>query len=100
MIRRAAEAGSTRAMLILANFYNEGALGLGYNPAEAKRLIAEPPSSATREPRTCWQASSKTPSNRPSPFVDSRYGPRLDLANPPPYMQEPAAGHASARKGV
>lgn len=40
-IRRAAEAGSTRAMLILANFYNEGALGVGYNPAEAKRLIAE-----------------------------------------------------------
>ena len=29
-----------------------------------------------------------------------RRGPRLDSANPPPYMQEPAAGHGSARKGV
>ena len=28
-------------MLILANFYKEGALGVGYDPEEAKRLIAQ-----------------------------------------------------------
>ena len=33
--------GSTRAMLILANFYNSGAYGVGLNPAEAKSLIAK-----------------------------------------------------------
>jgi TPR repeat protein len=41
MIRRAADSGSTRAMLILANFYNSGAYGVGLNPAEAKSLIAK-----------------------------------------------------------
>lgn len=41
MIRRAADAGFTRAMLILANFYNEGTYGVGYDPAEANRLIAK-----------------------------------------------------------
>lgn len=40
MIRRAAEAGSTRAMLLMANFYNKGAYGVGLNPQEAKDLIA------------------------------------------------------------
>lgn len=40
-LREAAEAGSTRAMLILANFYYEGDFGVGYDPAEAKRLVAE-----------------------------------------------------------
>jgi TPR repeat protein len=28
-------------MLILANFYNSGAYGVGLNPAEAKSLIAK-----------------------------------------------------------
>ncbi|MEX2167215.1 MAG: hypothetical protein WD852_09400 [Methyloceanibacter sp.] len=41
MIRRAANTGSTRAMLILANFYNSGAYGVGLNPVEAKSLIAK-----------------------------------------------------------
>ncbi len=41
MVRRAADAGSTRAMLLMANFYNEGAYGVGLNPAEAKVLIAK-----------------------------------------------------------
>jgi TPR repeat protein len=41
MIRRAADAGSTRAMLILANFYNSGVYGVGLNPREAKSLIAK-----------------------------------------------------------
>lgn len=41
LMRQAAEAGSTRAMLILANFYNQGAYGVGLNPGEATRLIAE-----------------------------------------------------------
>lgn len=40
-LRRAAEAGSTRAMLVLANVYYKGDYGVGYNPAEAKRLIAQ-----------------------------------------------------------
>jgi len=38
-LRRAAEAGSTRAMLVLANFYYKGDYGVGYNPGEAKRLL-------------------------------------------------------------
>jgi len=41
MIRRAAEAGSTRAMLILGHFYKDGSYGVGFNPEEAKRLIGE-----------------------------------------------------------
>jgi FimV-like protein len=41
MIRRAVEAGSTRAMLILGHFYKEGSYGIGFNPEEAKRLISE-----------------------------------------------------------
>jgi TPR repeat protein len=40
-VRRAAEAGSTRAMLILANFYKEGTFGVGYDANEGKRLIEE-----------------------------------------------------------
>jgi TPR repeat protein len=40
-LRRAAEAGSTRAMLVLANFYYNGEHGVGYNREEAKRLIIE-----------------------------------------------------------
>jgi TPR repeat protein len=40
-LRRAAEAGSTRAMLVLANVYYKGDYGVGYNPAEAKRLIMQ-----------------------------------------------------------
>lgn len=40
MIRKAAEAGSTRAMLILANFYAKGEYGVGYDPKEAERLVA------------------------------------------------------------
>jgi TPR repeat protein len=41
MVRRAADAGSTRAMLIMANFYTEGTYGVGRNPEEAKSLIAK-----------------------------------------------------------
>ncbi len=41
MLRRAADAGSTRAMLLMANFYNEGAYGVGRSPQEAKDLIAQ-----------------------------------------------------------
>ena len=41
LLLHAAEQGSTRAMLLLANFHNEGAFGVGYNPEEAKRLIGE-----------------------------------------------------------
>jgi TPR repeat protein len=41
MLRRAAEAGSTRAMLILGHFYKDGSYGVGFNPEEAKRLISE-----------------------------------------------------------
>jgi TPR repeat protein len=41
ILREAAEAGSTRAMLILANFYYEGDFGIGYDPEEAKRLVTE-----------------------------------------------------------
>jgi TPR repeat protein len=40
-MRKAAEAGSTRAMLVLANFYYKGEYGLGYDRSEAKRLITE-----------------------------------------------------------
>jgi TPR repeat protein len=40
-IRKAAEAGSTRAMLVLAHFYYKGENGVGYNRKEAERLIAE-----------------------------------------------------------
>jgi hypothetical protein len=40
-LRRAAEAGSTRAMLLLASFYYKGDYGVGYNRAEAKRLLAD-----------------------------------------------------------
>ncbi len=40
-LRRAADAGSTRAMLILANFYYKGEYGLGFDPDEAKRLVTE-----------------------------------------------------------
>ena len=40
-LRRAAEAGSTRAMLVLANFYYKGEYGVGYDPGEAKRLLTE-----------------------------------------------------------
>jgi hypothetical protein len=40
-LRRAAEAGSTRAMLVLANVYYEGDYGVGYDPAEAKRLLMQ-----------------------------------------------------------
>jgi hypothetical protein len=41
MIRRAAEAGSTRAMLILGHFYQDSSYGVGFNPEEGKRLIGE-----------------------------------------------------------
>ncbi len=40
-LRRAADAGSTRAMLVLANFYYKGDYGVGYDPSEAKRLLAQ-----------------------------------------------------------
>jgi TPR repeat protein len=40
-LRRAAEAGSTRAMLVLANFYYKGDYGVGYDPSEAKRLLTQ-----------------------------------------------------------
>jgi TPR repeat protein len=40
MIRRA-YAGSTRAMLILANFFNSSAYGVGFNPDEARNLVAK-----------------------------------------------------------
>lgn len=40
-LRRAAEAGSTRAMLVLANFYYKGDYGVGYDPGEARRLLVE-----------------------------------------------------------
>lgn len=40
-LRRAAKAGSTRAMLVLANFYYKGDYGVGYDPGEAKRLLTE-----------------------------------------------------------
>jgi TPR repeat protein len=40
MIRRAAESGSTRAMLLLANFYRQGLYGVGYDPQEGDRLVA------------------------------------------------------------
>ena len=40
-LRRAAEAGSNRAMLVLANFYFKGDYGVGYNPGEAKRLLTQ-----------------------------------------------------------
>ena len=43
MMRRAAEAGSTRAMLILANYYNQGVYGVGHNPGEGTRLITKAP---------------------------------------------------------
>ena len=57
----------------------------------------------------------KTPAALPASHARSVYGLRarrmgeafisagalaLNSANPPPYMQEPAAGHGSARKGV
>jgi TPR repeat protein len=41
LIRRAADTGSTRAMLILANFYNSGTYGVGFNPDEARSLVAK-----------------------------------------------------------
>ena len=41
MVRRAADKGSTRAMLVMANFYTEGAYGVGRNPREAAELIAK-----------------------------------------------------------
>jgi TPR repeat protein len=40
-LRRAVEAGSTRAMLVLANFYYRGDYGVSYDPGEAKRLLSE-----------------------------------------------------------
>jgi TPR repeat protein len=40
-LRRAAEAGSTRAMLVLANLYYKGDYGVGYDPDEARRLLVE-----------------------------------------------------------
>jgi TPR repeat protein len=40
-IRRAAEAGSTRAMLIMANFYRNGDYGVGRNTEQAKALVAQ-----------------------------------------------------------
>jgi TPR repeat protein len=40
-LRRAVDAGSTRAMLVLANVYYKGDYGVGYDPAEAKRLIMQ-----------------------------------------------------------
>ena len=41
-LRRAAEAGSTRAMLVLANFLFTRAInGVGDNPGEAKRLLTQ-----------------------------------------------------------
>ena len=49
LVRQAADSGSTRAVLILANFHNEGAYGVGYAPEEAKRLIAE--AAARGDPR-------------------------------------------------
>ena len=39
MIRRAADGGSTRAMLIRANFYNNGDYGVGRNPEQGRTLI-------------------------------------------------------------
>jgi len=39
MIRRAADGGSTRAMLIMANFYNNGDYGVGRNPEQGRTLI-------------------------------------------------------------
>ena len=41
MLRSAAEAGSTRAMLILGHFYKDGSYGIGFNQEESVRLIAE-----------------------------------------------------------
>ncbi|HEX5033558.1 MAG TPA: tetratricopeptide repeat protein [bacterium] len=41
MLRRAAESGSTRAMLILGHFYKDGSYGIGFNQEEAIRLIAQ-----------------------------------------------------------
>ena len=49
LVRQAADSGSTRAMLILANLHNEGAYGVGYAPEEAKRLVAE--AAARGDPR-------------------------------------------------
>jgi hypothetical protein len=40
-LRRAAEAGSTRAMLVLANVYYKGDYGVGYNPSEARQLLMQ-----------------------------------------------------------
>ncbi len=40
LIRQAADKGSTRAMLLMANFYNQGAYGVGLNPREGSALIA------------------------------------------------------------
>jgi len=42
LLRRAAEAGSTRAMLILGHFYRDGAYGIGFNPEEAKGRGSQP----------------------------------------------------------
>jgi TPR repeat protein len=39
LIRQAADKGSTRAMLLMANFYNQGVYGVGLNPGEGTRLI-------------------------------------------------------------
>ena len=39
MIRRSADSGSTRAMLIMANFYNNGDYGVGRNPEQGRTLI-------------------------------------------------------------
>ena len=39
LIRQAADKGSTRAMLLMANFYNQGVYGVGRNPEEGTRLI-------------------------------------------------------------
>lgn len=41
MLRLAAEAGSTRAMLVLGHFYKDGSYGIGFNLNESTRLIAE-----------------------------------------------------------
>jgi hypothetical protein len=118
-MRRAAEAGSTRAMIVLANLYYTGDLGVGYDPAEAKRLLTEAagrgdPSAkealATLErnakgqivpgepavqlfsscDRGIWPRGDgrETIALGRFEFAAIRPGaaPRLDLANPNPYM--------------
>ena len=59
-LRRAADAGSTRAMLLLASFYYKGEYGIGYDRAEAKRLLAE---AASRGDRSAKEELAKFESN-------------------------------------